>query len=198
MNYTTVARVKAELRIAETTDDALIADQVARASRIVDQLCTGAPDSDDYFTLGDVTELLCGLISSSGHILCYPHRVVINSVTSFHYRINPFDTWHTVEVPYLTIKPSRSSVMAWTTMSGFYDTAQVQICYNGGLASSVDNLPSDVIDAATILAARLYREGESGLSDAVGISEFGVITYSKAFPARLLRMIQSYSRVVPW
>lgn len=199
MDYTTTARVKAELRIKETTDDTLIADQVTRASRIIDRLCTGAPDSDDYLTLDDVVdEMLTGLVNANGHILCYPHRVVVNSVASFSYRINPADGWHSVDPAYLSINKARPGVSAWTTMSSVYETVDVKLSYNGGLAAAVADLPLDVIDLATLLAARLYREGETGLTDQIGMPEFGAGVYTKAFPVRFLETLKSYRRVVPW
>jgi hypothetical protein len=74
----------------------------------------------------------------------------------------------------------------------------VQISYTGGYADTFDNLPADLVEAATVLAARYYREAEGGLTDAMGIVEIGQLVYTKALPARVADMLKPFKRKIPW
>ena len=49
MDYTTVDMVKAALGSTEDTDDGLLEEYVARASRFIDRYVTGAVQAVDYF-----------------------------------------------------------------------------------------------------------------------------------------------------
>jgi hypothetical protein len=44
----------------------------------------------------------------------------------------------------------------------------------------------------------VYRENKTGLTDLVGVTDFGTAVYTKAAPVRLLDWIKTYKRVVPW
>ena len=70
------------------------------------------------------------------------------------------------------------------------------VCFWRQTAASVANLPGDLVEAANILAIRLYEENKSGQGDVVGVSDFGQVFYSKAMPQRVQLILQPYRRVI--
>lgn len=198
MDYTTVALVKAAIRISEPTDDTLLARLVTAASRAIDRKVTGAPDSDatDYFALGAVTdEQLLGIVDQEGSLVCYPHKAAVTSVSSLAYRRRPDEEWQAVQAARIEVERDRA--VAWLDLDD-RSFRRVRISYTGGLALTQDALPADLIEAATLLAARFYREDETGLTDSVGVAELGQMMYTKAWPVRLVEMLRSFNRVTPW
>lgn len=207
MDYTTIDRVKLEaIKTDLDTDDDLLALLVTGASRAIDRKVTGAAFNDaiDYFEQADVSgELLNGRINRDGNVICAPHKPVVNSIASFEYRVSPLDNWSTIST---TVADGQFAI-GW--LQGAVNTstrtvvripgpAFVRISYNGGLAEDVDNLPADLIELATLLCARFYREAETGLTDAIGVAELGVLIYTKAWPVRFLGMLEPFMRRVGW
>jgi uncharacterized phiE125 gp8 family phage protein len=199
MDYTSIIRVKNALKITGDGDDALLATLVTAASRAIDRKCTGAKATDaaDYFALEMVSdETLRAFVGSDEVIRVWPHKPIITAVSSLSYRQTPLEDWTSVATDRMMIDGGQ--VMAWpseTLRAGKY---YVQLSYTGGYADDVNDLPADLVEAATVLAARYYREDESGLTDAVGIAEIGQMVYTKAMPVRVLDMLHLFERHVPW
>lgn len=207
MDYTTVDRVKLEaIKTDLNTDNDLLALLVTGASRAIDRKVTGAAfnDAANYFEQADMSgELLNGRINKGGNVVCAPRKPVINSIASMEYRISPLDNWTAIE----TTIPDGQFAIGW--LQGAVNTstrtvvripgpAFVRISYNGGLAEDVANLPADLIELATLLTARFYREAETGLADAIGVAELGTLIYTKAWPVRFLGMLEPFIRRVGW
>jgi hypothetical protein len=175
---------------------------VTAASRAIDRKCTGVPDAVDYFKLETVTgEVLVGQVDYlGGSILCYPHKPIITSVTAFSYQASIVDTAYTVDPtrirasgPRVTAYPSNGASI------GFPSRCDITISYIGGLATSGSALPSDLQECAAILAARFYREAETGLNDQIGVAaELSTMVYTKAWPVRVTEQIQPFIRRVGW
>lgn len=199
MDYTTVALVKAAKGASVTTDDTLLATYVTNASRAIDRFCSGAVQAADYFALGDISgELLAGLIDVRGRLMCYPHKVMVNSVAALAYRVSPRSAWVELDLADVTINSYQ--VTAWIEASEINRAAplQARISYNGGFGASVAALPADLVEAATVLTLRFYEEAKTGLSDAVGVAELGMLTYTRAWPVRVQEMLAPFRRVVAW
>jgi hypothetical protein len=84
---------------------------------------------------------------------------------------------------------------------GYPGPCWVTISYNGGLGTLSDSaytIPDDLVDVTTLLAIRFYREAESGLTDAIGVAELAQMVYTKAWPTRVIEMLQPYKRFVGW
>lgn len=199
MDYTTLARFKAALHAEKTTDDAIIGSIITAASRALDRKLTGVPDADgaDYLKLETKTETIFGQTDQEGRVLCYPHKPVVSAVTALSYRKRPFDEMIPVDVA--RIWADGMQVSAWPQGAGVsHARVQIQISYTGGLAVTADALPADLVEAVTVLAIRYYREAETGLQDSIGVAELGTMIYTKAWPTRVLDMIQPYIRRVGW
>jgi hypothetical protein len=195
MNYTTRERVRRNLDNISPDDNDLLDNAIASASRIIDTLATGVSvGADDYFTLEDVVnQELYGQVNQCGYIVTWLRKATVNSVASFEYRITPAQGWVTVA----TTEIDGNKVIAFTSLLA-RQRVRCRLSYNGGLADDPEDLPSDLLEMATLMAVRLYREGKSSLSDAIGVAELGQMQYTKAMPARFMEEIKRYKRVVAW
>lgn len=202
MDYTTLARVKSEAGMLETdvNRDALLSSLITAASRAIDRFCTGQPGpaSDDYLALATITdETLIGYLTADGNAVFYAHKPAITTITAAAFRFSPAESWQSIDVA--TAWCDQTPII--TLYAGLmYQPTRVigKLTYTGGLAASVTNLPGDVIEAATILAIRYYREAQTGLTDQIGVADLGVLLYTKAMPDRVRLLLQPYTRLQPW
>jgi hypothetical protein len=196
MDYTTLANVKAALGATASGDDALVGQMITQASRVIDRLCSGSMDSDDYLKSETVSdEIVSGIAGANGNILCLPKKPSVTAVSAAAYRYGPLDQWTIVPVDRITFK--NYAVTLWAGLGGLYGKVQqVKISYTGGLGAAVANLPADITNAADLLSVRFYREIKSNLTDSIGVAELGTLQYTKAFPTRVLEMLKPYRRIV--
>jgi len=196
MDYTTRAIVKDAMGATSTANDTTIDRVVTAVSRFIDRYLTGkAIGSDNYLMSESITaEVLSARVYQAQQVIVWPRKPAIDSVTAFAYRIRPDDAWTDVDLSYIEIEGH--AVQAWFAMQA--ETCKVQISYTGGLAASVAGLPGDIIEAATALCVRFFREDVTGLSDAIGVDELGTLIYSKSIPARVREMLAPYKRVTGW
>jgi len=203
MDYTTVDNVKREMQIHEDGVDDLLADLVTRASRTLDRLCGRSIQASNYFMKEDVVdEVLTARYNVDRHLLCWPHKVVVNSIKAFAYRRDPRENWYDVDPSIVTVT-RMVTTEAWLEdayLSRLGRGYMVKVSYNGGFDTSCSgaNFPQDFVEIATLLAGRFYREAEGGMNDAMGIAELGTLTYTKALPQRVKETVKNYIRMVPW
>jgi len=188
-DYASLSAIKAALGSSETTDDSLLAALITQASRAIDRHCAGFTDSDDYFVRATVTdEVLPALVSADGVLFCWPRKPKVESVSALAYRFDPREAWQSLNAAYVIVDGYTVSV----GVSERRGKAQVKISYIGGF----NPLPDDLVNAAVLLAVRLYKEIKSGLTDSIGVAELGTLQYTKALPARVIEMLRPYKRMV--
>lgn len=191
MDYTTLTNVKLAIGGTETTDDTLLGKCITAASRAIDRHCAAAIQSDDYFKLETVTaELGEGIVDHAGGMFYRARKPLVAAVTAFAYRLTPGQDW----IPLDTTYAESYLIRAWPGCEAGY--AFVRVSYSGGLAATADGLPADLVDAATVLAVRMYKETKTGLSDSIGVAELGTLTYTKALPTRVVSQLAAYRRVI--
>ncbi|MCX6057744.1 MAG: hypothetical protein NTW69_06305 [Chloroflexi bacterium] len=198
MNYTTLAKVRAALGAETVTDDTLLQVKITEASRAIDRLCS-APDN--YFMAESVTGELCnGLIAADGVIIAFLKKAIVNSVSSFEYRKSPKDAWIKVDADALVIlNKHQVAIYGEAVHQGKCFT---RVSYNGGYGteagtpSVITGLSEDIINAATVLTVRFYKEEKTGLTDAIGVAELGTMQYTKAMPTRVVEMMNPYKRII--
>lgn len=208
MDYTWLANVKAIMGANETAQDTLLAAKISEASRAIDRLVTGREDVADYFTSESVTDEILSspknpIIDSTGRLICWPHKPIITAVTALAWRANPLEGWKNVDLPYMMVAGGRA-VKVWQSFD--QEECQVKLSYTGGLGTlTVDSggtvtntLPLDLVELATVLAIRFYREAMSGLTDSIGIAELGTLVYTKALPVRVQESLSRFTRNMPW
>ena len=194
MDYTTTALVKTAMSSTEATDDTQIGKLVTAASRAIDRKLSGAISSTDYLKSETVTaEVGRGIADSDGMIWYWPHKPYLTAVTSFEYRYSPQADYLSILVAWAVVDNSKIQVFASAPRGKPF----VRVSYTGGLASSQSALPEDIVEAATILAVRYYKEAKSGLSDSIGVAELGMLMYTKSWPVRVLDMLAPYRRIAP-
>ncbi len=198
MDYTDASRIKAMMDANSSASDALLATIATAASRAIDRYCAGAQNSDNYFalaTISDEIQLGRGLLSApEGLIKVWPHKPIVSAVTAFAWKL-PAETSWISETPVLL---GNNLVGARFGTSYQIRTLDVKISYTGGYGAAITTLPADLVDAATLLGVRYYKEAQSGLSDSIGVAELGTLVYTKAWPVRVREMLQPYKRIVPW
>lgn len=192
MDYTTVANVKAALGATSTAGDVQLATLVTRASRAIDrQLYPRGPDN--YLLLETVTEIGLGYVDGFNVLHYWPRKPRVTTITSLMVRETPRRTWEALSLDDIAVDGYHVQGYELSTTGKLW----VSLAYTGGLASDVASLPADIVEVATVLAVRFYREAESGLTDAIGVAELGTLTYTKALPARVVEMLKPYVRRVP-
>lgn len=199
MDYTTLAFVRADLLITETSQDTTISRKIAQASRFIDRYITGRQDVQDYFKQEAISgEILLGnrnpLVDCDGHLHIYPHKPSVSSVVSVEYRFNPMQPWQSIDLD--MVETNGVSIEVWGSFER--ERIAVRVSYAGGLGADVSGLPADIVEMATVLAGRMYKEVETGLSDSIGIAELGMIQYTKALPVRVQDTLERLKRKLPW
>lgn len=199
MDYTTVARVKSAIRIKENADDAYLQLLVTAASRYTDKWCAKSQRATDYFKLEWIGDEECrAQVDARGMILAWPRKNLIVSASSMQYRTTPIAEWTDVPAERIVVEPSGYTVEGWTYIRERPRTLFVKVAYLGGMAATVADISPDLTEAVTLLAARMYREDESGVTDAMGIAELGTLQYTKALPERYVANVEKYLRPVPY
>ncbi len=184
-DYTTLAAVKRALGSAESADDTLLAELITQASRAIDRYCGGA---DNYFVRETLSNVILQGYISDGVLRCFPPKPVIESVSYLAYRFSAHENWN--ELDPVKVEIFNVSV-SWNGVYG-RGKVQVKLSFIGGFMV----LPDDLINAATLLSVRFYKEIKSGLTDSIGVAELGMLQYTKAFPERVMAMLKPYKRVV--
>ncbi len=185
----------------ETVQDPLLLKFAGIASRDVDHICaqTDDPECANYFELADVANevLTNGVVDNFGHLVCYPHKSTVRSVSALSYSVELQGAPIPVMANQIIVKPR--SVEVWGDFSSMRGRPiLITISYNGGMAAALDDLDPLLVDAATVLAIRKYKEERSGMSDVVGVVELGTVTYTQGIPASVVRDLQYFKRVTPW
>ncbi len=186
----------------ETIQDTLLEKFAGIASRSVDHMCaqTGDETCNNYFLLEDVVNevLTNAVIDNFGHLVCYPHKSSIKSVSALSYSVDLAGAAIPISVDTVVVKPRAVEVWGGDFSSLRGKPILVTISYRGGMAASLASLDPLLVDAATVLAIRKYKEERSGMSDVVGVVELGTITYTQGIPASVVRDLRSFQRVTPW
>jgi len=197
MDYTTLAKMKEAMDSQETTQDPILADYITRASRLIDLLITGVPGASDYFSLATVTDQILsnGCIDYTGRITVYPHKYPVVSVSAMSYRYSLRDTWKTANVDHTAVE---GEAVVYDGAVFPSDRVYVRISYSGGFSATPGGLPQDLLELATLMSVRLFKEARSGLGDAIGVAELGTMVYTKALPVRAVEIIRHYERIAPW
>ena len=193
MDYTNLLTVKEAIGATELADDALLSRIITAASRMIDRYCAGAKATDYFAGSAVAEEAGTGVISSRSELHVYPLKPLVTAVLALSYRAAPGQPWRDVDVSDVVI--NSYEVIAALNESVARGIVRTKISYTGGYGATVADLPPDLVEAATVLAVRLYKEVKSGLTDTIGVAELGMLAYTKAWPVRVTEMLQPWKRV---
>ena len=192
MAYTTAAAVKTYLGISSATDDTLIGTLVAAAQSAIDvytrrvfecssataRLLDAESDTDPQRQILYLRDDLCTVTA------------VVNgdgvTVTAAQYVTEPRDT-----TPYYALRLKASSSLAWT----YVTDQEGAISVTGKWAYSA-TAPADVVQAATRLAAWMYRAKDAQVFESTAFSEGGSIRIRMDIPADIKALLDPYRRLV--
>lgn len=188
VGYTTLAAVKAELKIAVTTDDALLSGYVSLAQRIIEAnppLGTGrlfevASDSTKYF---DVPSGL--VLNLRGQDLCSITTVTNGDgtvVPSTAYVTRPRDT-----APYYALKLKQTAGYVWTWTSDGPEGA-IGITGKWGYSAAA---PLDIQRCALRIAVWLYKSRDNAGFDVDIKTDEGLILGAR-MPRDIRQIIETY------
>jgi hypothetical protein len=179
-------------------DDTVIAEAITEASRAIDRDVTNSDNgSDNYFLSETKTlETFTGNVTKNGDLLVYLHKPLVTSITAFFWRYRGDQPWIPADLSRITWDDYVATWWGGCLQRG--NSVLVQVTYAGGYATSSSGLPGDIQRAATVLAARYYKEGSAGLSDLIGVAELGTVQYTKAVPLEVKDILSPYERPTPW
>lgn len=179
-------------------DDTVIGIAITAASRAIDRMVTGSStaDSDSYFGNSTLTaEILKGNVNRDGDIIAHLHKPNCSIPTALAWRYRGDADWVTVSTSLITIDNYTATAWIGSLTQG---TVMIRATYAGGLGAAQTNLPAEIQRAAAVLAARYYKEGKAGLTDVIGVADVGMMVYTKAVPTEVVRLLDPYTRPVPW
>jgi hypothetical protein len=165
----------------------ILQNYVKPASRWFDSL-THVPAG---FAYEQVTETKTAYIDNKGYIVIPLSKpvVTLSDVTIATFKINPV-------IPAINLDLTKSYIEDSYFLKVMPDELFIvksgiaTVTYSGGY----NPLPDDIVLAATMLAARLYKERDSGYSDAVGNTDLGILQYKHAIPTDIIAIVQRYRR----
>jgi hypothetical protein len=206
MDYTDLATVKKEIlsggnMVISSQYDDLLTRLITAVSRDIDEYCSQkkAPASINYFMSEVIVdEVITGLSEPRCGIVCWPHKPNVVSVSSYAVRLNPRNNWSVVSADDVAknVELDGDTVYLWDVSPD--ERCQIKISYVGGFGATVAALPASLVEAATVLSARYFKEASTGLGDSIGVVETGIISYVKAMPVRVKMSLDRLQRVVPW
>lgn len=172
--YTTLANVKAQLGITDSTEDTLIGLAIDAASRSIDrwtdtEFNTSVATARAFYVSADGMVWLdrftsvTGLVVKTGTDGTYP-----TTLTSTQFVLQPPDAPARGQAYYAVLSP-----IAYFPRSYGFPTLQVTARWG------YDTIPADVELAARIKACHLFQRKDSPMGTA-GIDGFGDVTISRA------------------
>lgn len=190
MSYTDTATVKAYLHITETTDDTIIATKCTQAQAIIDGLLgftfEASADSTHYFrTNEDVIDDRDLLLDN---FLC-TITSVINGDSETMTQGTDFVTEPRNRTPYYMLRLKQNYIHWWGSWTQ-------EIAVTGKWAWS-ETPPADIQQAATRLAAWLYKMRDSQVFDVVGMTQTGLLQISHKLPTDVMAIIDNYRDLTP-
>lgn len=164
------------------------------ASRLVDDL-TYTPH--EGFAYAEVEEVHDAIADRDGNLTVVVDRFPVREVLELRYRERPWLPEWSAPVNEIWWDDNSCIVQAW--VSDYVparpgDRVRVVVRYQGGFQP--DEMPADIRRATAILAARLWKEKDSGYSDVIGSPDFGLLQYREAAPKDVLAMLAPWRRVV--
>jgi uncharacterized phiE125 gp8 family phage protein len=189
-DYTTAATVKVYLGIGTASDDTLLGTLCTAAQAIIDAY-TGRTfaASNDSTLYADAVADVDGLTLRLPGDVCAITSITNGdgtTITAGQYVTEPRG-----RTPYYAVKLLASSGLTWT----YTDDPENAITIVGKAAYSA-TAPYDIQQAATRLAAYLYRQKDAQVFDVTAQPDMGIITVPQGIPRDVLRLLAPYRKQI--
>lgn len=191
--YTTLASVKAALRITDSVDDALIESSINSASRLIDGYCSrafyNAGTASRYFA--PTNELFCDVDDLASTAITLATDPMVNGSfdlvwSSANYQLEPLNgvldgqTW-----AYTRIRAALNYLFPLTN-----DLALVKVTGVWGWPA----VPAAVETACIIQSQRIFKRFDSPLGVA-GFGDMGAIRVTRALDGDVAQLVEPYRRM---
>lgn len=176
-----------------------IGDVIGAASRMVDDATFTVAGA---FAQQSWTETVEGQATTDGRIFALVSGRGVSAVSSFTWQGSPTDAAITIQAPSITWDDYRiygwpggapvTSTGSWagTTPYPHYKSLYVTVSYTAGYSP----IPDDLARSATVLAARLFKEGDTGFSDVLANQDLGILQYKKGIPRDVEVLLRPWKR----
>lgn len=169
-------------------DGTILDVYVSQTSRWFDSV-TYTPSGFGYES---VTETRDGYFNISRGTIMVPLSkplVALSDITSVTYQSDVFSQADSLDLTKAWVKDNYFLEIAAPSNYGSRQ-GLITVSYSSGYQT----IPDDITLACTMMAARFYKERDSGYSDVVGTAETGILQYKKAMPADVAAIVERYRR----
>lgn|GEM_PF-3537357 len=175
-----------------------IQDVVAAASRMVDDTTFCVPGA---YAQQAWTETVEGQATVDGRLAARVSGRNVTAVSALSWVLNPQDAAQVADLTAInwddytiTLWPSASRTANGEPLAPPPDPAQKRVLVTVSYTAGYSPLPPDLARAATVLAARMFKEGDSGFSDTVGNLVDGTLTFKKGIPNDVALILRPWRR----
>ncbi|MFT8930021.1 MAG: hypothetical protein ABF969_11865 [Sporolactobacillus sp.] len=169
-------------------------DVVEAASRLVDDLTLTPAEGWAY--ADHIQETHRVKVDRNGDLTFSVNRTPVSAVQAISYQGMPFEDVYNIAPERAWFEDGSYIVhvlTGWDVPSTPFVRAKVTVTYTGGYTP--ETMPADIKRSTAMLAARLWKEKDSGYSDVIGNTDFGILQYTQAAPKDVLAMLQRHKRV---
>ena len=195
--YTTLAAVKAALRISDATDDTLIENSVDAASRLIDGYCMR-----NFYSVGTATRLFtapdplyCPIDDIAGTAITIQTSTQANGTfdvtfTTTDYQLEPLNA-NLDGIPWAFDRIRAVGDFAFPMVSAsFGEQALVKVTAVFGWPA----VPKAIEQATILQAARHFKRFDSPLGVA-GFGDFGVVRVSRFLDPDVQMLVEPYKKM---
>ena len=165
----------------------LVTNYVSAASRWFDAVTYNTTG----FAFESITDTKIGNLDNDGTLLVPLSKplVLMPNVVSVTFQPTVSDPVDTLDITKAWIE---SKYMLRIAVSKDYYPRQgmATVNYSGGY----NPIPDDITQAVTVIAARMYKQRDSGYSDVIGSADTGLMQYTKAVPPDVKLIMNKYRR----
>lgn len=183
---TVSALVNAHVAGAPVINATIAEPYPAAASRWFDQVTQNKAG----FAYEQLTETKQAVVDRDGYIAVPLSKplVAIGDLQAVTWQATPLDAAQALDVTKAWIESGYIlKIAAPLARPG---KVMVTATYSGGY----DPIPDDIMNAVTVMAARFFKERDSGYGDTIGNVDLGITTYKKAMPSDVKVIVDARRR----
>lgn len=181
------ATLNAHVAGSPVVNGTLVANYVSAASRWFDD----ATYNSAGIAFESITDTKMGYLDNDGTLLIPLSKplVLMQNVTSVTFQNTVNDPIDTLDITKAWIE-SKYMLRIAVSQDYFPRNGMATVTYSGGY----NPIPDDITQAVTVIAARMYKQRDSGYSDVIGSADTGIMQYTKAVPPDVKIILNKYRR----
>lgn len=187
-NTLTVSAVaNAHVAGSPVVNGTLVNNYVSAASRWFDAVTYNSSG----MAFESITDTKTGYLDNNGTLLVPLSKplVLMQNVTTVSFQPTVSDPVDTLDVTKAWIE-SKFMLRIAVSKDYYPRSGMATVAYSGGY----NPIPDDITQAVTVIAARMYKQRDSGYSDVIGSADTGLMQYTKAVPPDVKLIMNKYRR----